>query len=449
MTEEARRALEGAPAAFLRTSRHPAAEAFGAVPTFDHHYEAHRHFEEVYRAIVEDLVAAATAAAEDGHHVVYAVPGSPVVAERSVELLVGDPRLAVSVCPAVSFVEVAWARLGVDPVELGATVVDPARFASAAASRPGPFLVAQCWSQAALSSVKLSVDGDLSALPPVTVLHHLGLSDEQLVEVPFAELDHFGAVDHLTSLFVPSAGAPVGPPLAALDHLAKVLRRECPWDAEQTHRSLRRHLLEESYEVVEALDELAGPEDAPLAGPAADHLAEELGDLLFQVVLHAALADEEGLFNLAQVAEGVHDKLVGRHPHVFGDVVAETPAEVASNWEVIKAAEKGRRGVLDGVTLALPALSLAQEIERKGRRAGLLGDGDLEGSALAALTEAAPRGEEETGRALLALSALAAAHGVDAELALRRAALALAGRIRSREARADDPPRRPGGSPNP
>jgi tetrapyrrole methylase family protein/MazG family protein len=206
-------------------------------------------------------------------------------------------------------------------------------------------LVAQCWSTAVLSGVKLATDP-----PPgtrVTVLHHLGLPDEAVWDVSWDELDRAFEPDHLTSLWIPDLAEPVAGELARLDELVHTLRERCPWDREQTHGSLSRHLLEESYEVLEAIDGLVAA-DVDVGAPperveqAVAHLEEELGDLLYQVYFHATLAAEEGRFSLSDVARGVHDKLVARHPHVFGDTVANSPDQVAANWEASKLAEKGR-----------------------------------------------------------------------------------------------------------
>jgi uncharacterized protein YabN with tetrapyrrole methylase and pyrophosphatase domain len=148
----------------------------------------------------------------------------------------------------------------------------------------------------------------------------------------------------------------------------------------QTHESLTRHLLEEAYETVDAIHELTEATDraagdggggegaVPSVAPsAAEHLEEELGDLLFQVCIHSVLAAEEGLFTLADVARGVHDKLVARHPHVFGEVAAADADAVVSNWEEIKRREKGRESVTDGALDALPALALASKLQRAAR----------------------------------------------------------------------------------
>jgi len=377
LTIATRTVLATADSAFLRTRRHPAAVGLGGVEAFDHHYDASSTFDEVYSRIVEDVVEAAYQSAANGRggHVVYGVPGSPLVAERTVELLRADRRVEVSVIPALSFLDLAWDRLGLDPVSSGVRMVDGMRFAEAAAGERGPLLVAQCWSTSVLSEIKLSVDAEGSVPPPVaTVLHHLGLPDEWVGTVAWNDIDRAVVPDHLTSIFIPSVGTPVGGELLALDGLVRRLRHECPWDRRQTHASLTRNLLEEAYEVVDAIDALGGAQSVELTadGPGVEgdpfeHLAEELGDLLFQVYFHAYLAAEAGRFTLADVARGIHDKLVARHPHVFGDAVATDPAAVEANWEEIKKAEKGRGSVTDGIPNALPALALSAKLQRQAR----------------------------------------------------------------------------------
>ncbi|HEX4083012.1 MAG TPA: SAM-dependent methyltransferase, partial [Acidimicrobiales bacterium] len=207
LTAAAAELLATASTAFLRTDRHPAAVAFGAVPSFDRHYETADSFDDVYGRIVDDLVVAAEAAVSAGRRepVVYAVPGSPLVAERTVELLRADPRVDVTVVPAMSFLDLAWARLGIDPVAAGARLVDGTRFETEAAGEWGPLLVAQCWSTDVLSAIKLSVDVDRlppdQPVPTATVLHHLGLADERVETVDWDDLDRAVVPDHLTSVW--------------------------------------------------------------------------------------------------------------------------------------------------------------------------------------------------------------------------------------------------------
>ena len=307
---------------------------------------------------------------------------------------------------------------------------------------PGPILLTQCHSRSVLSAVKLSVDVDLLPAPPrVVLLHHLGLPDAQVEEIAWEDLDRLEGVDHLTSLYVPELRT-VGSAAEDLVDLMHTLRAECPWDQKQSHASLTRHLLEEAYESLEALENLARAlESGDGEDEAYAHAQEELGDLVFQVVFHAELAAEEGRFDLTHVLDGVRTKLIGRHPHVFGDVVAETPDEVAANWEDIKRAEKGRGSVTEGIPRALPSLLRYAKLRRKAAAVGIeipqaeesaasvrrglelleatpsTAD-DAEGSSLGAEADA-------VALALAGIVELARTVGVDPEVALARRASAL------------------------
>ena len=405
---------------FVRTRRHPAAAAVEPAESFDDLYDRASSFEEVYRAIVDRLAAEA----ERGHQdVLYAVPGSPLVAERTVELLRADPGVELEVLAGLSFADLAWDRLGVDPLAAGVRLVDGRRFAVDAAGDRGPLLVAQCDATHVLSEVKLAALDSLDrsaaagAHPPVVVLQRLGLPDEQVFEVAWADLDHEVDPDHLTSLYVPELGAPIAGEVARFADLAIELRRRCPWDQEQTHQSLRGHLLEETYEVLEALD---GVDPDTLSGY--EELEEELGDLLYQIVFHSVLAAEAGQFTLADVARGIHDKLKSRHPHVFGapdsDLVeVEDADQVLVNWEAIKRDQKGRSSVMDGIPPGLPALLFADKVIHKARSVGVVPDVDTATVA---------------GRLYDAVLAAQNA-GLDAESELRTFANAVGEQIRARE----------------
>lgn len=217
-----------------------------------------------------------------------------------------------------------------------------------------------------------------------------------------------------------------------LDELVRTLREQCPWDREQTHSSLRRYLLEETYETLEALDARAGAE----AGGGVDiegghledldrHLCEELGDLLYQVWFQAHLASERGAFDIADVARQVRRKLVARHPHVFGDVEASDADAVRGMWDAIKLQEKGRDSVMDGIPRTLPALLSAVKVQKRAATAGLLaGDsaGGEFGETERALAELrTDRSEHSFGELLLAVVELGRRLKVDAEDALRSA----------------------------
>jgi tetrapyrrole methylase family protein/MazG family protein len=419
-------------ARFLRTAVHPSAHLVAGAATFDGHYETADTFDEVYRRILDDLLAAAEVHAE----VLYAVPGSPRVLERTVDLLddaAAEGRVEVEVLPGLSFVDLAWVRLGVDPFEAGVRLVDGHRFEEAAAGERGPLLVAHCHNRRVLSDIKLAVDEPPAQ--PVVIVQRLGLPDEALTEVAWEDLDRSVEPDHLTSLYIPELAEPVAGEVAAFVALVAKLRAECPWDAEQTHRTLTRHLLEETYEVLEALEAVGdgGPDADPEAYA---HLEEELGDLLFQIVFHTTLATEAGAFGLAEVTRGVHDKLVHRHPHVFGLVDVDGADDVAANWEAIKKAEKGRSSVFDGLPADLPALLYALKVLKKAA-----------GFDVVPVVDGAPT----VGDDLLAVvaAARAADPDLDPETELRAAAARLRDRARAVEAQLPFSPPDPGASPTP
>ena len=201
----------------------------------------------------------------------------------------------------------------------------------------------------------------------------------------------------------------------------------CPWDAEQTHESLVEYLVEEAYEAVEAIET---SDDAALR--------EELGDLLLQVVFHARIAEEhDEPWSIDDVAAGIVDKLVSRHPHVFADVDAATAAEVEANWAALKAAEKGRASITDGIPQALPALVLAAKLMSRAKRVDVAPAAEDAAAAAAAavghLVAARPDAEAAYGDLLLALVAQARADGVDAEQALRASVRGYRARVRAAE----------------
>lgn len=191
-----------------------------------------------------------------------------------------------------------------------------------------------------------------------------------------------------------------GSPLVELVAMFRRLRAECAWKAAQTHRSLAKHLIEESYETVEAIEALDHGGDP-------DHLREELGDVLLQVYLHAAIAAEAGHFDIDDVAAGLREKMLLRNPHVFGGRPETDPSRINETWESVKAAEKQRDDVLEGIPLDLPALSRAAKVLDRLARDGRP-------------VEVHP-GSADLGDRLLALVAEARAAGEDPEQALRDA----------------------------
>ncbi|WP_404435659.1 MazG family protein [Microbacterium aerolatum] len=213
--------------------------------------------------------------------------------------------------------------------------------------------------------------------------------------------------------------------LRAAAETMRAVRERCVWSQQITHRDLVPYLIEESHEVIDAVE----------TGDRAE-LREELGDLLWQVLFHAAIAaqDPDDPFDIDDVAETLTEKMVRRHPHVFGDEVANTPEEVLVHWNAAKAAEKRTRtSVLDGVPRGMPALALAQKVLGRAARVGAGADVALAAHDAAEIG-AAPESEEELGDLLLTLTATARANGWDAERALRERLRTLEDEVRAAEA---------------
>jgi tetrapyrrole methylase family protein/MazG family protein len=424
VTTETLAAIERIKHRHLRTSIHPSAHLVPDAVTHDDLYETADTFDDVYIEITNRL----TAAADEHGEVLYVVPGSPLVLERTVRYLrerASAGAVELDVLPAMSFLDVAWARLDIDPVEAGVRLVDGHEFATAAAGERGPMLVAHTHANWVLNDIKLAVE-NAQGDEPVIMLHALGTDAELIVETTWAQLDQTIEADHLTSIYVPQLAAPVGQGYVRFHELTRVLREQCPWDIEQTHETLIPFLLEETYEVVDALQAL--DPDNPSSD---DDLIEELGDLLFQIEFHATIAEQEGRFTIADVTQGIHDKLVRRHPHVFGDIVADDTGTVLENWDEIKKVEKGRTSIFEGIPRSLPSLAYAQKIGRKASKVGFDWP-DVAGAFPKIIEETAELAEAmtetdsaatelELGDLLFAVVNVARHLKIDAELALRAA----------------------------
>ncbi len=419
VTQETLDAIATVEHRFVRTTQHPSAGIVTNAISFDDIYEAADTFADVYGEITERLVAAA---AEHGH-ILYAVPGSPLVLERSVRHLCSDDRVHCTVLPALSFLDVAYAALGIDPVEARVRLIDGHEFATAAAGDSGPMLVAHAHANWVLSDIKLAVEG-ATGDEPVVILQRLGTPEQQVVNTTWAELDRTVEADHLTCIYIPHLGSPVGASLVRFHQLARTLREQCPWDQKQTHASLIKYLLEETYEVVDALQAL-DPEQ-----PSTDSaLIEELGDLLYQIEFHATIAEQQGRFTITDVVDAIHDKLVRRHPHVFGSVVADDAETVVANWDAIKHKEKGRTSVFNGIAMSQPSLGYAYHVQRKAAKVGF--DWPDLGGALPKIAEEvteltdavaagdAGRVDDELGDLLFAVVNVARHLDVEPEAALR------------------------------
>jgi tetrapyrrole methylase family protein/MazG family protein len=420
LTQEAWRVLSEAPEIYVRTQEHPAVSALPGerIRPFDDVYAR----EEQFTAVYEEIARRVVALGERPEGVVYAVPGHPRVGEQTtprIEALAKARGIPVRIVDGLSFLEPVLDALRIDPLDgAGLQIVDAMLIAQRhypPLDPTVPALIAQCYNRAIASDVKLTL---LSAYPdehPVTVLSGIGTEAAQIRELPLVELDRTGQFDDLTTLYVPSV-APGGSVIELQEVLAHLRAPEgCPWDREQTHESLRANLLEETYEVLDALDR--GDTDS---------LREELGDLLMQIVFHTQIAAEEAEFRVADVARGIVTKLWRRHPHVFGDVTVDGVGDVLRNWEAIKADERkekpGNHSLLSGIPQGLPALAQAQAYLSRAERVGQSQPDSLEAvRELLPSLESSPKPEEPLGQLLLLVANWARRRGLDAESALRAA----------------------------
>lgn len=393
---------------YVRTTRHPSSCLLGPdVVSFDYIYESSDSFEEVYRTIVIELIAEA----KRNRKILYAVPGSPFLAEKTVQLLTEQTEVEVEVFPSLSFVDLAWSSLGIDPMEVGVRIVDAHRFITEAAGDRGPLLVTQIDSSNILADIVAVVQSPPTQ--PVTILQRLGLEDEKVQELKWDDLTEKVKPDHLTSCFIPHLESPIASELQKFVELVSELRIQCPWDAEQTHSSLTSHLLEETYEVLEAIENFNEE-----TGEGSEDLEEELGDLLFQVVFHSRIAADDARFDLTDVTKGIHEKLRRRHPGIFtteeDPLMNDNPDSAHKRWEELKKEEKKRSSVLDGIPDSLPALAYTQKIFEKSKTLDLL-DEEI------AIDRFLPETDEELGKIFLDLVFWAAKNGFEAERALRAA----------------------------
>ena len=349
----------------LRTAIHPTVADLDkrniSYTTCDEFYETGSSFEAVYNNIADKLIAEA-----QNYNVVYAVPGSPLVAEKTVVIIrekATKANIKLNIMPGMSFMEVLYQRLNIDPID-GLTILDAGDLENLPNDdMPSALVVTQVYDEYIASDTKLILMEHYPEDYPVTFIRNLSLPDEEIRQIPLYELDRQPNIDHLTSLYV--GKPPVREQTFDLEPLEDVIQTlrspgGCPWDIVQTHKSLKRNLIEEVYEVIEAID----LEDEKL-------LCEELGDLLMQVVFHARMAEEAGYFSMQDVIDGITEKLIRRHPHVFGDINVKDADEVLKNWEAIKRAEKQeRKSILDGIPKDLPALMAGYKLQYKASKVG-------------------------------------------------------------------------------
>ncbi|WP_226677539.1 nucleoside triphosphate pyrophosphohydrolase [Rossellomorea aquimaris] len=351
---------------YLRTDRHPVVKDLLSegvtFQSFDAVYEKHDQFDLVYEEIVRELVAAS-----ERHSLVYAVPGHPLVAEKAVQMLLdlhGEGKIHVEIGGGQSFIDALFASVGADPID-GFQLLDGTSLKLQDIHMNQQLIIGQVYDAFIASEVKLT----LMELYPydyeVMLVTAAGSSEEKVERIPLVELDRVAHLSNLTSLYIPAVKEMESSfkQYATLREIISTLRgpNGCPWDKEQTHHSLKKYLIEETYELLEAIEE----EDI-------DHMIEELGDVLLQIMLHAQIGEDEGMFTMEEVIESLASKMVRRHPHVFGTVQVENTEQVKANWDEIKKREKqdDREPMLKNVAKGMPALMKAFEYQKKAAKVG-------------------------------------------------------------------------------
>ncbi len=413
--------LQQSPVLYVRTSRHPALTDLTAeIHSFEALFEQHETLAGTCRHIAAKLVRLA----QRDQDVVYAVPGHPAVDEISVpfiQTLAQENQVPVTIIPGLSLLDAARNLLS---PEISHTLQIVDAFEVAQRHHPPltpdqPALLTHLHQPALAGAVKKTLRNayaDHFEMILVEPIHN------RTQTCRLGALDQYDSFDLDTFLYLPADASNTG--FTTFQETVAHLRAPdgCPWDREQTHRSLRPFLLEEAYEVLEALDR--GDTDA---------LAEEMGDLLLQIVLHAQIAIDTGEFNMGDVIDHIHQKLLRRHPHVFGDVTVNSVDDVTTNWEAIKKAEKSAKGqangapsALDGIPHALPALTQALTISKRAVKMGFEWP-NIEGVLDQLIEEAREIIEAETqthleseiGDLLFSAVNLARWHNIDPESALR------------------------------
>lgn len=350
---------------YTRTIDHPIFEQLQEeniqIESFDTIYEENETFEAVYETIVKRLLEV------DAPSVVYAVPGHPLVAEQTVQLLIEAERegkIELDIKGGQSFLDAMFTAVRMDPIE-GFQLVDALQLKAEELVMSQHILIGQVYDAFVASEVKLTLMEKYRDDYEVKVVTAAGTSMEQVLTVPIYELDRVTQIDNLTSVYVPPA--PFEERMRDWSSLKEVIRilrspEGCPWDRKQTHESLKRHLIEEAHEVIQAIEE---QDD--------DALIEELGDILLQVFLHAQIGEDEGYFVLEDIVQAIQEKMIRRHPHVFGDTTVENADDVVANWEEIKRAERGEEtvhSILDGEYRASSSLLTSYNYQKKAATLG-------------------------------------------------------------------------------
>ncbi|NLX62155.1 MAG: nucleoside triphosphate pyrophosphohydrolase [Tissierellia bacterium] len=356
---------------YLRTEKHPTVSYLkeNNIPyeSYDYVYEREDEFKDVYEYIVEDLVNKS----KEFNEINYLVPGSPMIAERTVEILLQRSRddVKIELIGGMSFIEPMLQLVKRDPIN-GLKIVDGTRFSMKDIDINIDCIITQVYNNRVVSDIKLLLSEVYGDEYEVYLINNASVKGkEKIYKIPLYELDRNKEIGYLTSIYVPKMDKIIKNVYDIADSIdiTELLRSEegCPWDREQSHQSIRANVIEEAYEVVDAID--SGDIDS---------LIEELGDLLFQVLFHCQIGREEGQFNIYDVTTALNKKLIYRHPHVFSNKNVEKTEEVVYNWNKLKFKDRNIKTFTD-VLKDMPKLpSLMRSFKVQERAADIGFDWD-------------------------------------------------------------------------
>ena len=312
---------------YVRTSQHPVVKDLLLegiqIESFDEIYEKHEHFEPVYEEIVSVLLKESKVG-----DVVYAVPGHPMVAERTVQLL-QESGEEIEIIGGQSFLDAMFTAVQVDPVE-GFQFLDGTAIKKHEIQITQHVIVAQVYDAYVASDVKLTLMDKYPDDHEIVIVKNAGMKNQRVERLPLFELDHGLELSNLMSIYVPPTDQ-VNREFWNLREIFDILRgpNGCPWDKKQTHESLTKNISEETNEYIQAVE-----------NKDIDNMIEELGDVLLQIMLNAKIGEDEGYFTIDDVIEGIANKMIRRHPHVFGEEEANTPEEAIKMFNKMKKLEK-------------------------------------------------------------------------------------------------------------
>lgn len=410
---------------FLRTEHHPTVEYFKEnkinYESFDYMYEEEEDFERLYENIADQLISLA-----EEEDINYFVPGNPMVAEKTVEILL-TKKEECQIISGMSFIEPVLELVGRDPIN-GLKIVDGSVFSSLMIDINVDIIITQVYNKRIMSEIKLILGEIYGDEYELYLIHGAGIEGvEEIHKTPLYLLDRFDEIGYLTSIYLPRIEKDKKEIFDFNDlvGIMRTLRGEdgCPWDIKQDHKSLRQAAIEEAYELADAIDQ----DDI-------DNLVEELGDLLLQVIFHGQIGEDEGSFNLIDVTSGLANKLIYRHPHIFSEKKVENSQEVVYNWNQLKDSQRGNRSLAHKLASipALPALMKSYKIQERAAEIGFDWDqikypmkkvleeyGEVK-ELIDQGSDKSDRIEEEVGDLLLAVVNLSRFLGLNPELALNK-----------------------------